>query len=150
STIEPVGWRRRCSSTPSTTWSWYRSRPTSSPNSCGREHRLYQLRALPLVTAPPRVRLVLWAAGSVLAAITLYRSALEQIAQVLTNPTRVVDDRLVHLWGVLLLCGLGLFLKRARIARDLPRGTSLLYVATGIVLVGTSLFLFPPANLLMG
>ena len=89
-----------------------------------------------------------WAALTALAAATLHRPSVEAVAQVLLHPMSVVDQRLVHGWGVVALCLGGLWLKRAPIRGALGAGVSAWSIALGIAALGASLVLFPPAALL--
>jgi exosortase/archaeosortase family protein len=93
-------------------------------------------------------RVVAWAALSVLAAVTVQRASVDAVVQVALHPMSVVDQRMVHGWGVLLLCLGGLLLKRGPIRGALSDGLSLWTMALGLVWLGASFLLFPPAALL--
>ena len=108
-------------------------------------------RSVPWREASLRHRLVAWAATGVLAAATAHRASVELIVQVLLNPMAVVDQRLVHGWGVLALCLGGLWLKRAAIRTALAArsdSVNLWTLALGAAWLTASFSLFPPAGLL--
>jgi exosortase/archaeosortase family protein len=96
------------------------------------------------------LRLLAWAALTGLGAAVLYRPSVEALAQVMRQPMTVVDQHMVHTWGVLTLCAGGVWLKRASIRVALGRGSSAWSVALGAVWIGASFWLFPPAALLAG
>jgi exosortase/archaeosortase family protein len=104
----------------------------------------------PLRAFPLPARLALWLALWAVASVALYRDSLQLIAGVVSNPLRVVDERMVHAWGVLGLCLLGLFMKRRAITRHFGEPPSAPYAAFGVGCCAASLVLFPPAALLAG
>jgi exosortase/archaeosortase family protein len=101
-------------------------------------------------TLPRPSRLGLWLGLWGAASALLYRDSWLLIAGVVANPFHVVDERMVHAWGVLALCLLGLFLKRRAIRDDLRGGPSVRYAAFGLGCCAASPLLFPPAALLAG
>ena len=112
---------------------------------------LAQLRQpLPRRWVPIWQRMALWGFLCVLAALQVYPDSLGHIGSAIASPLRVVDERMVHAWGVLALCLVGIALKRREIARDLALGPNLTFAAAGTLCVASSLALVSPADLLAG
>ena len=105
----------------------------------------------PVLRTPPRPpRLGLWLGLWAAASAVFYRDSWLLIAGVVSDPSHVVEERMVHAWGVLALCLLGLFLKRRAIRDDLQGGPSVRYAAFGLGCCAASPFLFAPAAFLAG
>jgi exosortase/archaeosortase family protein len=109
-------------------------------------------RIAPFTRGHVRRRLAIWAGLCVLASIWVagYAGSWRLIAQTAMNPLRVVDERMVHSWGVLALCLLGLLVKRKAIGQALGAGTGAVYVALGAAIIAGSLLLPAPAALVAG
>src|SRR5689334_7812294 len=61
-------------------------------------------------------RFVLWAVLAAALSAVAYRESWRQVFQVALHPLSVIDQRMVHSWGVLALCLAALALKRRAIA----------------------------------
>jgi exosortase/archaeosortase family protein len=117
-----------------------------------------RLRAAILPPAAAQARLApvaVWLALALVAGATAYRTSVAQVAAVAADPLRVVDQRMVHLWGVLALVLAGLLMKGRAIAADLPpvvRATRARFgwLALGLVSLAGSAALPPPGALLAG
>ena len=99
-----------------------------------------------------RTRLLVWLVLTLGAAVTAYRSSSLAIATTLLHPLQVLNDHLVHAWGVLALCLAALWLKRRTLfppARQ-RRGEQLRWAAAGAAWLAISGVLFAPAALLAG
>ena len=103
-----------------------------------------------LTLTATRLRLVAWTVLTAVCAALWYRSSLDALVRVAQQPMSVVDQRLVHTWGVLALCLGGVWLKRSAIRAALARGATVWSTVLGVAWLGASFWLFPPAALLAG
>jgi len=97
-----------------------------------------------------KVRWGLWLLFSVTLSLLAYRDSVESVVVALLSPAVVVQQRMVHSWGVLVLCLLWLWVKRKSIRTDMAAGPSFPYVALGLAYLGVSSYLFAPGALLLG
>ena len=82
--------------------------------------------------------------------LLIYRDSVKSVVAILLSPGVVVQQRMVHSWGVLALCLLWLWVKRKRIRADMAAGPSFPYMALGLAYLAVSPLLFAPGALLLG